>query len=220
VTATSATASVPVERVIDILALHAFAAAAYGAIGVAGWLPLLGMLMLLVAFGLVLRTAGWLATHVPAGQPARSPDVVIRLRGAFHATRPATIALAWLFSLPGVGPGALGLQSSPATAILISAGGVIGAILPAASASLGTYELGAVTVAAVVGIPADDALQAALLSHVVAVVTILGMGISGLLLSSVLSPRSSAGERDSVDAAPDDFGTAEELTVTPVVSPR
>ena len=64
VTATAATASVLIERVVDLLALLAFAAAAYGAVGAIGWLPLAGMLVLLVAFGLVLRDRGM------AGRPA------------------------------------------------------------------------------------------------------------------------------------------------------
>ena len=52
-------------------------------------------------------------------------------------------------------------------------------------ASFGTYELGAVTVAAIVGIPADNALQVALMSHVLGVVTILGMGVIGIVLTSL-----------------------------------
>ena len=208
VTATAATASILIERVVDLLALLAFAAAAYGAVGAIGWLPLAGMLVLLAVFGLVLRTTGRLAGHVPVRLPARFHDVVVRLLGAFHATRPTAIGLAWLVSLLAwvldavtifLCAGALGIPISPAAAILISAGGAVGGILPAASASFGTYELGAVTVATIVGIPADDALQVALMAHVLSVVTILLMGVGGIVLTSIGAERSPAARSELAD---------------------
>lgn len=210
VTATAATASVLIERVVDLLALLAFAAAAYGAVGAIGWLPLAAMLVLLVAFGLVLRTAGWLASRVPAGLPARVRDVAVRLLGAFHATGLPAVALAWLVSLLAwlmdamtvyLCAGALGTEISPAAAILISAGGALGAALPAAAAAFGTYELGAVTVASLVGTPVDEALQVALMSHVLGVVMILAMGVVGIVLASLDAGRTATAAREPVDPA-------------------
>ena len=94
-------------------------------------------------------------------------------------------------------------RSRPATAILISAGGALGAALPAAAAAFGTYELGAVTVAGLVGIPADEALQVALLSHVLGVVTILAMGVVGIVIASLDAGRPATAAREPVDPAPD-----------------
>lgn len=222
VTATAATASVLIERVVDLLALLAFAAAAYGAGGTIGWLPLAGMLGLLLAFGLALRTTGWLAAHVPVWLPLRVRDVLVRLLGAFRATGPSAIALAWLLSLLAwlldavviyLCAGALGVSISPSVAILLSAGGALGAVLPAAVASFGTYELGAVTVAAIVGIPADNALQVALMSHVLGVVTILGMGVIGIVLTSLGAGRATTEGREVVDHAAD-FGPDDRPLVT------
>lgn len=222
VTVTAATASVLIERVVDLLALLAFAAAAYGAVGAIGWLPLAAMLVLLVAFGLVLRTAGWLASRVPAWLPARVGDVLVRLLEAFRSTGLPAVTLAWLVSLLAwlmdamtvyLCAGALGLGISPATAILISAGGALGAALPAAAAAFGTYELGAVTVAGLVGIPADEALQVALLSHVLGIITIVAMGVVGIVIASVDAGRPATAAREPVDPAPGP-GPADRLAVT------
>jgi glycosyltransferase 2 family protein len=194
VTATAATASVLIERIVDILALLAFAAAAYGPVGALGWLPLVGMLVLLAAFGLGLRIAGWLSAHVPASLPARLRDVAVRFLDVFHATRPTAIVLAWLVSLVAwlldaailfLCARALGIELAPAAAVLLSAGGALGGVLPAASASFGTYELGAITMAGIVGIPVDQALQVSLMSHVLGVVSILVMGVIGIVATSI-----------------------------------
>ncbi len=211
VTATAATASVLIERVVDLLALLAFAAGAYGAVGAIGWLPLAGVLMLLAVFGLALRTTGWLAAHVSARLPTRARDVILRLLGSFNSTRPPAIVLASLVSLVAwaldsviifLCAGALGISIPPAAAILISAGGALGGVLPAAAASFGTYELGAVTVATIVGIPVGDALQVALMAHVLVVVTIVVMGVAGIVLASVGAGRGSTAAREAVDTAP------------------
>ena len=163
VTATAATASVLIERVVDLLALLAFAAAAYGAdrrdrLAAVRRNARVARRVRARCFG---RRDGW-PPHVPARLPARVRDVLVRLLGAFRATGPSAIVLAWLLSLLAwlvdalviyLCAGALGIAVSPAAAILISAGGALGAALPAAAAAFGTYELGAVTVATFVGIP-------------------------------------------------------------------
>jgi uncharacterized protein (TIRG00374 family) len=211
VTATAATASVVIERAVDLLALLAFAAAAYGVIGAVGWLPFLAMMVLLGVFGVALRTTGWLAARVPARVPARVRDVLVRLLQAFGATGPSAVLRAWLVSVVAwlldalvlyLCAQALGVTVSPGAAILISAGGALGAALPAAAAAFGTYELGAVAVSGLVGIPADDALQVALLGHIVGVVTIVGMGVVGIVSTTIFSDGTASGDREAVLPGP------------------
>ena len=72
---------------------------------------------------------------------------------------------------------ALGTPLSPGTAVLIAAGAAAGAALPAAAGYLGTYELGAMTMAAFAGVPADEALQIALLGHAIAVLPLAVVGL-------------------------------------------
>jgi uncharacterized protein (TIRG00374 family) len=223
VTATAATASVLVERVVDLLALLAFATASYGAVGAIGWLPLLGMLALLLGFGLVLRISSWLAERVPASLPARVRDVLVRFLKALHGTGPVPIAQAWLISLLAwlmdavtvyLCAVALGVTISPATAILLSAGAALGAALPAAAAAFGTYELGAVAIAALVGVPADDALRVALMSHVLGVVVILALGVVGIVATSIDPRRGTTVARERVEAPPD-LGGEDRLGIAP-----
>ena len=199
VPATVSTASVVVERAVDLLALLAVVAVAFGVVGSIGWLPLVGMLLLLVMFGLVLRAAGWMAGHLPAQLPRRARDVAARLLLAFDAARPKVVVRVWLVSLVAwcfdalvmwLCAQALGFPVSPGVAILISSGAALGAVLPAAAAALGTYELGAVALAGTVGVSADQALQVALLAHLVGIVTVLILGAVGAVVVSVTPARS------------------------------
>jgi uncharacterized protein (TIRG00374 family) len=209
VTATAATASVVIERVIDLLALLTFATAAYGAMGSIGWLPFIGMLALLVIAILGLRATTSVVAWVPKRLPVRVRDVLTRLLEAFGSTGPLAVVSAWAMGLTAwvldalvmyLCADALGIEISPAAAILISAGGALGAALPAAAAALGTYELGAVAVGALVGIAADEALQIALLGHLVGIVTLLGMGVVGIVLTSVVPGARGSGAREPVAA--------------------
>ncbi len=192
---TAATASVVLERAIDLLALLAIATAASGVIGATGWLPFAAMLGLLVALGLALPAAGWIAAHVPGGLPERARDVLVRFVGAFGLARPPVVVRAWLLSLLAwscdalvvwLCAQALGIPIPPGVAILIASGAAVGAALPGAAGYVGTYELGATTMAAFAGVPPAEALQIALLAHAIAVIPLAIAGLGAVVVMSLV----------------------------------
>jgi uncharacterized membrane protein YbhN (UPF0104 family) len=194
VPATTSTASVVVERGVDLLALLAIATVASGFLATTSWLPFVAVLALLVGVGLVLPTAAWLAGRVPARLPSRVGDALVGLLRAFAAARPGVVARAWLLSLLAwacdalviwLCAQALAIPLGPGAAALVAAGAAIGAALPAAAGYVGTYELGALTAAAFVGLPADQALQVALLGHAIAVVPLAIVGLAALVGMSI-----------------------------------
>jgi glycosyltransferase 2 family protein len=197
VPATAATASVVVERVVDLIALLAVATVASAMIGATGWLPIAGMLALLGAIGMALPMAAPIADRLPQNLPERARDVLDRFLRAFAAARPPVIVRAWLLSLLAwscdvlvvwLCAQALGIAVSPGTAALIAAGAAVGAALPAAAGYLGTYELGAMTMAAFAGVSADQALQIALLAHAIAVLPLALVGIISVVVMVIVPP--------------------------------
>ena len=195
VPATTATASVVLERAVDLLALLAIATGASGVIGATGWLPFAAMLALLVVLGVALPATGWVAAHVPSVLPVRVRDVFVRFVLAFGQARPPVIVRAWLLSLLAwscdalvvwLCAQALGVPIGPGVAILISSGAAVGAALPGAAGYVGTYELGAVTMATFAGVPAEEALQIALLGHAMAVLPLALMGLVSVVVMGVV----------------------------------
>ena len=89
VPATPATASVVVERAVDLIALLTVATAAAGLSGATGWLPFAGVLVLLVAISVLLPLASRIADRLPARLPARPRDILDRLLRAFAAATAA-----------------------------------------------------------------------------------------------------------------------------------
>ncbi len=183
-----------VERGVDLLALLAIATAASGFLGTTSWLPFVVVLALLVGVGLVLPTATQLAARVPARLPSRVRDAIVGLLRAFAAARPGVVTRAWLLSLLAwacdalviwLCAHALAIPLAPGAAALVAAGAAVGAALPAAAGYVGTYELGALTMAAFVGLPADEALQVALLGHAIAVVPLAVVGLAALVGMSI-----------------------------------
>jgi len=65
----------------------------------------------------------------------------------------------------GMAAQAVGASISPVDALLIMAVTVLATAIPSAPAYVGTFELAAVTVATSLGVPADNALALAVLSH-------------------------------------------------------
>lgn len=202
--ATAATASVVVERVVDLIALLAVATVASALMGTTGWLPFAGMLALLGAIGVTLPLAAPIADRLPNSLPERARGVLDRFLRAFAAAHPPVILRAWLLSLLAWSCDvlvvwlcalALGIAISPGTAALIAAGAAVGAALPAAAGYLGTYELGAMTMAAIAGVPADEALQIALLAHAIAVLPLALVGLISVVVMIIVPPR-----RDQTDA--------------------
>ena len=209
VTATASTASVVVERAVDLLALLTVAAAAYGVVAGVGVVPLVLVLGALAAMALVLRSGSWIAARLPKAIPARILDVVQRLLLAFGAVRPAVLGRAWAVGLATwsfdalvmwFAARALGIELSPAVAILIASGAALGAALPAASGALGTYELGAVAAAGLIGVSADAALQVALLGHLLALGTMVTLGAIGIVVMSLAPGRAPAPAPEPVTA--------------------
>ena len=199
VPATAATASVVVERVVDLLALLAVATAASGVIGATGWLPFAGDARAARRRSGVVAAARGTDRRPPARAaarrgPGRARPLPASLRGGparrsssapgCSACSPGRATRWW----SGCARRRSGIAVSPGTAVLIAAGAAVGAALPAAAGYLGTYELGAVTMAAFAGVPADEALQIALLAHAIAVLPLAVVGLVAVVVM-VIVPR-------------------------------
>gem|GEM_PF-324128 len=119
---------------------------------------------------------------------------------------------------------ALGVQISPAGALLVVAVGALGTSIPSAPGYVGTYELAASAAGQAVGLPAPTALSLAIVLHAVTLLPVaLAGGISLMLLGGgslgeiagaaarreELDARSSAGVPP--DAEPPVTGLAEEV---------
>ena len=171
-------ASVLAERAIDLLALAGLAAAAL-AVTAPGWAAAFAGLVLAIAFVLALgRRAPALGRLIPARAPARLAGAAREFLAAVAAIPAAVMggtvalsALAWLgdATLVLLVARALDLEVAPAAALAIGLGGALGTALPAAPGYLATYELGAVTMGMLAGIPADVALPIAILTHLIGV---------------------------------------------------
>jgi len=88
---------------------------------------------------------------------------------------------------------ALGIQLSPAGALLVMAVGVLSTAIPSAPAAVGTFELAVLTVAVTLGVPRDSALALAVLAHVVSLVpTVIGGPIALTFIGGSLGSLSAA----------------------------
>jgi uncharacterized protein (TIRG00374 family) len=216
-----AVGSTALERILDTVTLAVMAFLAAVVAGSTGWiiqgtglLAAAGIILIvaLATTGLtpLVRFLGRLATVGPLGRPVsavmRRLSSFVYWSGGAHRRGPIALALglsavAWLanaamFLLVG---GAVGVQVSPAGALLIMAVTVLATAIPSAPASVGTFELAAVTAALSLGVPADTALAMAVLAHGVSLLsTLVGgplalayvgwgglRGLSGAALSEV-----------------------------------
>jgi uncharacterized protein (TIRG00374 family) len=181
-------ATVVVERAIDLMALAVLLAVALVP-SARDWsvAAMLGGLALLAVLGLG-RRATVLGRLVPRRAPAR---VATGVREFLHAieTMPTRAvagaavlsAAAWLGDtiLVLLVSRALDLDIPVTAAVVIGLGGALGTALPAAPGYLGTYELGAVTLGALSGVPRETVLPVAILTHVV--------GVTGLAAAGALA---------------------------------
>jgi len=200
-------ATVVLERAIDVMALTALAAIAlfstasqwsipFGAVAVA--------IAVLVGLG---RRASVLERFIPSRTPQRAADGVrsflrsvaaIRLQVAAGAA--GLSAVAWLADAIMVllVSRALGLEMPVAAALLIGLGGALGTALPAAPGYLATYELGAVTLGSLAGVPRETVLPVAILTHLIGVTVLAVAGavalgrLGGLVRLDALTPKSAA----------------------------
>jgi len=182
-------ASVVVERAIDVAALAALAAVALALTGGDAWLGFAA-----VSIGVALAVGlGRRLTFVERLLPARtSPRLAAGIAAFLRAVAaiPIPVSLgafalslvAWLAdtTLVLVVARALSIEVPVTAAIAIGLGGALGTALPAAPGYLATYELGAVALASLAGVPRDTVLPVAILTHIVGVTGLAAAGAVAL----------------------------------------
>jgi uncharacterized membrane protein YbhN (UPF0104 family) len=171
-------ASVVVERAVDLIALAGLASGALALSGSDWALPFAGLAAAIaVVIGLGSR-APLLARFLPTRTPSRLGDgirsflrSVAAIRLPVLAGAAALSAVAWLGDtmLVLLVSRALGLDISIPAAVAIGLGGSLGTALPAAPGYLATYELGAVALGGLAGVPRETVLPLAILTHLVGV---------------------------------------------------
>jgi len=195
-------ASVVVERAIDVMALAVLAAVALAVTGSSWSIPFAILAVTIaVVVGLGRRATG-LARLVPGRTPQRLAEGIRGFLGAVAAMPPSVIgaaaalsAVAWLAdtTLVLLVSRALGLDIPVPAAVLIGLGGALGTALPAAPGYLATYELGAVALGTLAGVPRETVLPVAILTHLVGVIVLAAAGaialgrVSGLVRLDSLS---------------------------------
>jgi len=196
--AVEAFGSVVLERVVDtvILALLAFLAAE--AVGADAWIVqatgLAAAIGIAVTAALVVVGPGRLVAvaRSVAGRLPRSRFLASALdrlddfsRGIDRPSRSSAILVAalvsgicWLLdaSIYWLVARSIGLDLSPATALLIGAVTVLGTAIPSAPGYVGTYDLALVTTAEAFGVAAAPAVAFAVLAHAI---TVLPPAIAG-----------------------------------------
>jgi uncharacterized protein (TIRG00374 family) len=195
-------ASVVVERAIDVMALAVLAAVALAITGSSWSIP---FAILAIAIAVVLglgRRATRLERFVPKRTPRRIAEGIHGFLGAVTAiplsvlgAAAALSAVAWLAdtTLVLLVARALNLDIPVPAAVLIGLGGALGTALPAAPGYLATYELGAVALGTLAGVPRETVLPVAILTHLVGVTVLAAAGavalgrVSGLVRLDTLS---------------------------------
>ena len=195
-------ASVVVERAIDAMALAVLAAAALAIAGGDAWV---GFALLALAVAVVVglgRRAPVLERRIPAAVPARLAEGIRTfLRAvagipASAATGAAGLSLvAWLGDsmLVLLVARSLGFELPIVAAIAIGLGGSLGTSVPAAPGYLATYELGAVALGTLAGVPRETILPIAILAHLIGVTSLAAAGAVALGRTSGLVQLGSLG---------------------------
>jgi uncharacterized protein (TIRG00374 family) len=195
--------SVVLERIVDTATLAVVAFVAAAEVGAPDWLV---RATALVAFGGVVLVAGIvlvglkrfaslarrLTAHVP-GSGTLGP-IVDRLddfaRGVDRPSRSSAIAVAavvsavcWLLDMTTfwLVARSLGIELSPAAALLVAAVTVLGTALPSAPGYVGTFDLAAATTAQALGVGSASAFALAVVAHVMTVVPIAVAGAVSLV---------------------------------------
>lgn len=182
-------ASVVVERAIDVMALAALAAVA---LALAASDATIGFAVLAIAVAIVIglgRRSTVLERLVPARTPVRIAEgvraflrSVAAIPLAVAAGAAALSAVAWLADATIVllVARALGIELTVAAAVAIALGGALGTALPAAPGYIATYELGAVALGGLAGVPRETILPLAILTHVIGVTVLATAGALAL----------------------------------------
>jgi uncharacterized membrane protein YbhN (UPF0104 family) len=182
-------ASVVVERAIDVMALAILAAVALALVGGEAWLGFAALAVGVAAVILLGRRSTILERLLPARTPPRLAGGVRSFLRSLAAIPVATAAgaaalsaVAWLAdaTLVLLVARALEIDIPVAAAVAIGLGGALGTALPAAPGYLATYELGAVGLGLLAGVPRETVLPIAILTHVVGVTVLAAAGAIAL----------------------------------------
>ena len=181
-----ATASVVLERAVDIAGLATIAGVA-AALATSG-APAILLLVPLVAVALVSVRLVARRLTVSVGSTTRLASVqrgLVRFLGAIAAAWLPALAAGYLLSvIAWLGDGllvwacatSLGIPLSLPEAMAIGVGAALATILPSAGGYVGTYELGVLAAGSVFGVPAPELLSLALVAHLMAVVPLALIG--------------------------------------------
>lgn len=182
-------ASVVIERAIDVMALAALAAVALALAGTGAWIGFAALASgVAVVIGLGRRSAA-LERLLPARTPATIAEGIRAFLRSVASIPPtaaagaaALSAVAWLADATIVllVARALGIELPVAAAIAIGLGGALGTALPAAPGYIATYELGAVALGGLAGVPRETVLPLAILTHVIGVTVLAAAGAVAL----------------------------------------
>jgi uncharacterized membrane protein YbhN (UPF0104 family) len=208
-------ASIVVERMIDLAALFSIGIVVMGTQLTLGWPIVVGAIGSAVATIAVIVLGPGLADRVPRALPAGIRAPLAQPLASLAGVRlPVATAAYGLSVVAWFGDAilfwscarAVGLDLAPADAMVIAIGAALGTALPAASGYVGTYELGVVALASLVGIGSESALAVALLAHFLAIVPMAMVGLAYTVRTGVrwglsdAAPRWRLGGDPQVDA--------------------
>ncbi|HEX9044163.1 MAG TPA: lysylphosphatidylglycerol synthase transmembrane domain-containing protein [Candidatus Limnocylindrales bacterium] len=219
---TTTLGTVVVERVVDTTVLVLLASAAILVLRVRGIVASAVLVGLAVSGLLVVALALALLAHrLPGGDRLvalvrRNPRIAElgrRLRGGLAvASEPRTLVAAVLLSLGAWAASvlavaaagqAVGVQLTTAQAALLGAGTALSTAIPSGPGYLGTYELAAVSIGAVIGLSSETAFAIALIGHAtIIVVTSLGGSVAFLRIWRRASARGRSETAEPLRTAP------------------
>jgi uncharacterized protein (TIRG00374 family) len=228
VSTTTVLGTVVVERIVDTIIVVAVAALAVALLDVSGFITTAVLLGGAFVGFLVAALIGAIVLHRMPGAGRflaladRWPkliDLAARLReGLAVAAHPRSLSLALVLSAvawtASIGTfmaagQAVGVELSFVQAALLSSGVALVTIVPSAPGYAGTFELTAVGIAALFGVPPEPALAMALLVHAM----ILGVtSIGGVIAFIAIRRRRPRAESSAVRALADDDAEAPAAT--------
>ena len=193
--------TVVVERVVDTAVLVVIAAAAIVILNVRGTvanavllgLALSALLTAALVFAVVAhRIPGYARLHTFAERWPRLLGLVgLLVSGMRVAAEPRALVKAVLLSGAAwtvtviafaAAAQATGIELTTSQAALLAAGANLVTAIPAGPGNLGTFELAAVAILAVYGVPADRALAIAVIVHVAILAITSGSGVAAYLV--------------------------------------
>jgi len=208
VSRTTTLGTVVVERVVDTVVVVVIASIAILVLHVRGLvasavligLALTGLLVAALVVGLAAhRLPGASRIVAFAERWPRLREVARKLRGGLAvAGRPRTLAEALILSVAAWSASvvafaaagqSLGVEMTTAQAALLAAGVALASAIPAGPASLGTFDLAAVAIAATFGVNAEPALALALVAHASILLTTSAGGAVSLIALGWRRPR-------------------------------